>query len=709
MKNFKYLLFLSILCSLVLFTNCGEDEDPVANTPTNTTDDNTDDGTTDPVNYTLTITASEGGTITPESGSFGENESVELLATPDSTYIFVNWTGSSSSTANPFSITMDSDKSYTANFVKKQYPLTVNIEGEGTVSEEILANGRVEDYDEGTIVKLTATAAEGWRFVTWVELDSTQNPLEVTITDSLTLTARFVKKQYPLTILTEGEGTVSEEIVSNGRVEDYDEGTVVKLTANPAEGWRFVTWIELESTQNPLEVTITDSLILTARFDVPVVSLSITPSSLKLAPGDLGILTSNILPSNATDTTVTWTSSNETIATIDQAGIVTAITAGETTITAVATNGGLEAVASVQVATPVTGLTISPQSKEMNIGSTVSFAASILPSNATDTTVAWTSSDVTIATIDQAGIVTAIAVGETTITAIANDGGLEAVASVTVLPTKVTGVTIDPTSIQIYLGSTGSLKANISPTNATDTTVTWTSSNETIATIDQSGVVTAIAVGEVTITAVTTDGAFEAVASATVLPISVTGLTIEPSALKILLGSTGSLTANVVPENATNKAITWTSDDTSIATIDENGLVTGVSIGNVIITGTSNDGSYNATSNIEIAEITSFIEVSLLVVSVSIINGNYSGTFGSTILNKSPVSIQLTQYEVYDGDTNVLKLLANKTDYPDLFPSISTNESHGLQSAFNSFIYKPIFKWSFEYEGAVYSVLFQAP
>ncbi|MDC1234550.1 hypothetical protein N8Z39_02200, partial [Cyclobacteriaceae bacterium] len=113
MKYFKHLLFLSILCSLVLFTNCGDGDDPVADTPTNNTDDDkTDDGTTDPVNYTLTLTASEGGTVTPESGSFGENEVVELLATPDSTYVFVNWTGSSTSTVNPLSVTMDSDKSY---------------------------------------------------------------------------------------------------------------------------------------------------------------------------------------------------------------------------------------------------------------------------------------------------------------------------------------------------------------------------------------------------------------------------------------------------------------------------------------------------------------------------------------------------------------------------------------------------------------------
>ena len=77
-----------------------------------------------------------------------------LLATPDSTFVFVNWTGSSTSTDNPLSVTIDADKSYTANFVKKQYPLTILIEGEGIVSEEIITNGRIEDYDVGTLVQL---------------------------------------------------------------------------------------------------------------------------------------------------------------------------------------------------------------------------------------------------------------------------------------------------------------------------------------------------------------------------------------------------------------------------------------------------------------------------------------------------------------------------------------------------------------------------
>ena len=258
MKNFKQLLFLSILCSLVLFTNCGDSDDPVADTPANNTDgDNTDDGSTDPVNYTLTLTASEGGTVTPESGSFGENESVELLATPDSTYVFVNWTGSSTSTDNPLSVIMDADKDFTAN---------------------------------------------------------------------------FTKKQYPLTIIIEGEGAVSEEIVTNGRVEDYDVGTIVQLKATPSAGWKFDLWKELGVDTNPLEVTITEAITLTARFYVPIDSVSLTPSSLQMVVGDTDTLMASIYPTNVSDT-INWKSSDESIVTVNQNGIVTAIAKGEAVIT----------------------------------------------------------------------------------------------------------------------------------------------------------------------------------------------------------------------------------------------------------------------------------------------------------------------------------------------------------------------------------------
>ena len=261
MRLLKHLLSLSFLCSLVLFTNCGEDsDDPVANDTTNNTNDgNTDNSSQDTVTYTLILTPPEGGTVTPESGTYSENESVELLATPDSTYVFVNWTGSSTSTDNPLSVSMDADKSYTAN---------------------------------------------------------------------------FTKKQYPLTILIEGEGLVSEEIITNGRVEDYDVGTLVQLTADPSEGWKFDQWIELDINTNPIEVSITDSIILTARFYVPIDSVSITPSALQMILGAIDTLKADIYPSNISDT-LNWISSDERIATVTQEGIVTALAKGETIITVV--------------------------------------------------------------------------------------------------------------------------------------------------------------------------------------------------------------------------------------------------------------------------------------------------------------------------------------------------------------------------------------
>ena len=279
MRLLKHLLSLSFLCSLVVFTNCGEDsDDPVANDTTNNTNDgNTDNSSQDTVTYTLILTPSEGGIVTPESGTYNENESVALLAIPDSTFVFVNWTGSSTSTDNPLSVSMDADKSYTAN---------------------------------------------------------------------------FTKKQYPLTILIEGEGLVSEEIITNGRVEDYDVGTLVQLTADPSEGWKFDQWIELDINTNPIEVSITDSIILTARFYIPIDSVSITPSALQMILGAIDTLKADIYPGNISDT-LNWISSDERIATVTQKGIVTALAKGETIITVITANDSITS--SVNVVVSVDG------------------------------------------------------------------------------------------------------------------------------------------------------------------------------------------------------------------------------------------------------------------------------------------------------------------------------------------------------------------
>ena len=192
MRLIKKILVISLVFSLVLFITCNDRDDPVI-------DNTINDGSTNPVSYSLTMTASEGGTVTPKSGTYSENDSLELLGIPDSTYVFVNWTGSISSTDNPLSVTMDANKSINGNFAKKQYNLIINVDGEGTVSEEIISTGRVEDYDVGTLVKLTANPSDGWDFVKWTgEFVSYKNEIEISINKGISLTAEFTNLQNGL-------------------------------------------------------------------------------------------------------------------------------------------------------------------------------------------------------------------------------------------------------------------------------------------------------------------------------------------------------------------------------------------------------------------------------------------------------------------------------------------------------------------------------
>ena len=208
-------------------------------------------------------------------------------------------------------------------------------------------------YKLDTYVTLRATPDSNYVFVNWTgSFTSTDNPLGLRLNGNKTFTANFAKKQYPLTIIVEGEGTVSEEIITNGRVEDYDVGILVKLTATPSEGWKFDQWVELDINTNPLEVSITDAVTLTARFYIPIDSVSIIPSAIQMILGDIDTLEANISPSNASDT-IHWKSSDESIATVNQEGIVTAVSKGETVITIVTAKDSITNTAKVVVSANV--------------------------------------------------------------------------------------------------------------------------------------------------------------------------------------------------------------------------------------------------------------------------------------------------------------------------------------------------------------------
>lgn len=171
-----------------------------------------------------------------------------------------------------------------------------------------------------------------------------------------------------------------------------------------------------------------------------------------------------------------------------------------------------------------------------------------------------------------------------------------------VAPIAVTSVTVAPTSATISAGGTVALTATVLPTNAVNKKVTWTTSDLAIAMVNASGVVTGVANGSATITVTTADGGKTATFAVTVAVIAVTGISVAPTTatIGIGIGGTQALTASVMPTNASDKGVTWTTSNASIATVSMEGIVTGVAAGVVTITGTTVNGGFTATSTITV-------------------------------------------------------------------------------------------------------------
>ena len=255
-----------------------------------------------------------------------------------------------------------------------------------------------------------------------------------------------------------------------------------------------------------------------AKTDVTGVTLSM--STMSLEEGYSCNLKATVSPSNATDKSVSWSSSNPSVATVSSDGIVTAKGAGTATITVKTNDGNKTATCSVTVISakvPVTGISLNETSHSLSAGWTFYLHETITPSNATDKSVTWSSSNPSVATVNS-GAVTAKGRGTAIITVITNDGGKTATCTVTVTGSNihVTDVSLNKTSLTIEEGKTTKLTASVSPANATDKTLSWSSSNTSVATVSSDGTVTAKAEGKATITVKTKDGGKTASCSITV-------------------------------------------------------------------------------------------------------------------------------------------------------------------------------------------------
>ena len=331
-------------------------------------------------------------------------------------------------------------------------------------------------------------------------------------------------------------------------------------------------------------------------------SVSIAPTSLDLETENKATLTATVLPADAKDKTVTWSSNLPAIASVDAVtGEVTALAPGKAEITATANDkaDGTKSetievrVKAKKVRKLVTDVSVMPAVHTMVEGDIFYYSGIVEPDDADEKALTWTSSDPTVATVSKGGgFINALKAGTTTITATANDGSGKYGQSTLTVKTPIlviaaTGIVVDQTDISLYEGGTATLTARVLPADAASKGFTWSSSDPTVASVSSDGVVTAhLPGGTALITATADDGGWTDFCT---VRVKGTSVKITPSAFRLGLGESLELTATTEPwDSPMTKS--WSTNRPGVAEVNKDGKVKAVAEGDAVITVTLSGG-----------------------------------------------------------------------------------------------------------------------
>ena len=496
---------------------------------------------------------------------------------------------------------------------------------------------------------------------------------------------------------------------------------------------------------------------------VPVTGVTLNKATLSLVAGTKGFLTATLAPTNATNKTISYTSSQPSVATVDStSGTVTAVAAGTATITVTTADGSKTATCEVTVTAAPASITINSitdkrPGEAVTVSGTNNLGTISIKVIRPDTTVLYVNTVNETNYSDTLTIPSNAALGKYTV--VVGQGTTTATITFNVVSAgiPVTGVTLNKATLNLVAGTKGFLTATLVPTNATNKTISYASSNPSVATVDStSGTVTAVAAGTATITVTTADGSKTATCEVTVTaapasitinsitdkrpgdavtvsgtnnlgtisikvikpdttvlyvntvnetnysdtltipsnaalgkytvvvgqgttiatttfnvvsPVAVTGVTLNKATLNLVAGTKGFLTATLVPTNATNKTISYASSNPSVATVDStSGAVTAVAAGTATITVTTADGSKTATCEVTVTAAPASITIN----SISDKKAGEKVTISGTN-NLGNISIKVIR-----PDNTVLYInTANDRNYSDTF-TIPSDAANGV-------------------------------
>ena len=451
------------------------------------------------------------------------------------------------------------------------------------------ATVRVSTQDGRVFDSATITVKQPYTNIT---LNKKQLSLDGSKTETLTAVASPQDADDSIVWLSDKPDVATVD--NNGKVTAVNAGTAV-ITAASKE--------RPDDVKDQCIVTVTSSVI-------HVTGVTVTPTNLTLSEGESRTIFATIAPTNAENKSMSWHSSNESVATVSDYGNVVALSVGTATITVTTEDGGHKATCNVTVlknSVGVTSLTLDKSDITLSFGNYERIEATILPENATNKNIIWGSSDQTVAKVDN-GTVTAMSKeGTAVITATSEDNpSLSATCTVKVVRqlVPVDGLTVEPSILNIYMGQTKQLKATVSPSNATDQSVTWSVQQGGVAAVDQNGVVTPLKVGTTRVVVRTNDGGYSKSVQVTVTKNDVGSIQITSAKVVLKVGETYDLTATVTGQDtsapASNTNVTWSSSKSTVASVaafangntdtsKRTGRITARQAGETTITVTSSD------------------------------------------------------------------------------------------------------------------------